>query len=772
MYLKKIELIGFKSFAAKTSLEFDVPSFAKATAGKPGKKGVGAETGVTAIVGPNGSGKSNVADAIRWVMGEQSVKALRGKKSHDVIFAGTKGKSRLSSAQVTLFFDNTNKRSNLPFGEVTVKRKVYRDGEGEYRLNGAKVRLMDVIDALAEAGIGKESHCVLNQGMSDATLNANPFERRSIIEEAAGVKPHQIKRERALKKMETTRANLEQSQALVAEIEPRLRILKRQVSRARERHTVETELRETFERYYGHQWYEIQEEKQSAVQATETLGREVKQFERKIDTLYEKRRKMSQSMNVDRSRSELEEKLTQNRKHLSELDRELAVSETKLEIEKERQKTQKFTEHIPVDLHFVREEVRALENIQQALIDAVDAATDISALEDVKQKSREVFSKLKKLYEDCGKKTVEITRAKDIVQKEKQGFETRIRALENAVNILHKKRSTYSEQVKDVEMKIQNRSKDIREQSATLMKLEQTLREAQRHMDSLKDHWNEAKVVAARVEVREEDLEGLIRTALKVSPAQIKKPSGHVNKEEEQLRIEKLERKLATIGGIDPLVEDEYQEAQERYDFLSREIGDLEQAAEALLGIAQEMDRRIAKEFTKAFTVINKEFNRYFKLIFDGGSAELTQVKSEKSKVESEENGELHLRSDPEKSRRDLGVTATAGDVGIEISVSPPRKKIHTLSMLSGGERSLVSLTLLFAIISYNPPPFAVLDEVEAALDESNSRRFSLLLKDLAKKTQFIIITHNRETMTVADTLYGVTMDGDGVSKLLSVKLG
>jgi chromosome segregation protein len=188
MYLKKLEINGFKSFANRTSLDF-LPDCDLAN---------GAKCGITAIVGPNGSGKSNVADAIRWAIGEQSSKNLRGKKSEDVIFAGTDKKSRLGTASVTLHFDNSDKRIPIEFAEVSIARKVYRSGESEYLINGSRVRLIDVVDLLAKAGIGKDSYCVITQGMSDAVLNATATERRAIFEDAAGVKQYQIEKERAL----------------------------------------------------------------------------------------------------------------------------------------------------------------------------------------------------------------------------------------------------------------------------------------------------------------------------------------------------------------------------------------------------------------------------------------------------------------------------------------------------------------------------------------------------------------------------------------------
>ena len=211
MYLKKVEINGFKSFANKTALEF-LPA-GHFSGGKNVKANQDAliggneheSPGITAIVGPNGSGKSNVSDAIKWAMGEQSMKTLRGKKLEDVIFAGSGKKARMSSAQVTLYFDNTDKRIPIEFSEVVITRKVFRSGESEYLINGNRVRLLDIADILAKAGVGKESYCVINQGMSDSVLNATPVERRWVLEDAAGVKQYQIKKERSLKSLENQR---------------------------------------------------------------------------------------------------------------------------------------------------------------------------------------------------------------------------------------------------------------------------------------------------------------------------------------------------------------------------------------------------------------------------------------------------------------------------------------------------------------------------------------------------------------------------------------
>ena len=241
MFLKRLEISGFKSFAHKTTLDFSV-------SGEDQKKVL------TAVVGPNGSGKSNIADAIRWAMGEHSMKSLRSKKAEDIIFAGSGKKARLGSAQVTLSFDNSSKRIPLDFAEVTITRKIFRSGENEYLINNSAVRLQDVVDILAKAGIGKEGYAVINQGMSDAVLNVTPLERRFILEDAAGVKQYQIKKERSLRKLDSTAENLKNVGALVAEIEPHLRMLKRQSDRAQKGEEISQNLKEKHTRLLAWLW--------------------------------------------------------------------------------------------------------------------------------------------------------------------------------------------------------------------------------------------------------------------------------------------------------------------------------------------------------------------------------------------------------------------------------------------------------------------------------------------------------------------------------------
>ena len=284
MYLKKLEISGFKSFAHKTALDFLPDCVVAPASHSVSREGVinGKRCGITAIVGPNGSGKSNVADAIRWAIGEQSLKNLRGKKSEDVIFSGTDKKARLGTASVTLYFDNADKRIPIEFTEVSITRKIYRSGESEYMINGARVRLLDVVDLLAKAGIGKDSYCVITQGMSDAILNATPLERRSIFEDAAGVKQYQIEKERALRKLESTRENMVRVDSLLIEIAPHLKNLRRQAEKASQGKSVAEKLHTKQLLLYGFLWHIFQDELGTLVDERDVVQKQV--FDLEVET--------------------------------------------------------------------------------------------------------------------------------------------------------------------------------------------------------------------------------------------------------------------------------------------------------------------------------------------------------------------------------------------------------------------------------------------------------------------------------------------------------
>lgn len=779
--MKKLEISGFKSFANKTTLEF--------SALKNGVLGKGYE--VTAIVGPNGSGKSNIADAVRWIMGEQSMKTLRGKKSEDIIFAGSGKKARLGSAQATLYFDNSDKKIPLDFEEISIARKIFRSGESEYIVNGSRVRLQDIVDLLAKAGIGRESYSIINQGMADSVLNATPLERRFIIEDAAGVKQYQIKKERAIRKLDTTRENLDKALSLAEEIKPHLRMLKRQADKAAQSGEVAKELKEKQITLFSHLWKSFQQEKKSLSEAKEEVGRRMMNVQREVDKLTDEISQESESEAQNTRLLELEKNKNESREKLNHLERDSIVSEGRLEIEKEKQKNQQMLDEIKiqnqpeeglVDLRYVKIAIEEIKRDQEILVSRIEGAERIEDLQDIKEFARSIQMRLSQLKADIEKGKVEKAELTTPASTREDALSTRggeknpaVIELKNKIQKIQEEIPLAQDEIKKIDLEITAEIQKDKEKRHRFFEIERMLRGKQDELGKFKDQFNEAKISLARVEVREEDLRGEVLEGLKINPEELKSETEEINREAYEKDIARLKVQMEQIGGIDPLVIEEYEETKKRYEFLTKESEDLEKAIVSLKEVIKEMEHKVNDVFAATFSEIDKEFTKYFRIIFGGGNASLKKVEVRKRGYKKDiDDLEEDLPREIPQGGSDEGAILQGEDkteTGIDIFATPPGKKISGLAMLSGGERALTSLALLFAIISHDPPPFAVLDEVEAALDEANSKRFGRIIQELSQNTQFIIITHNRETMRQASLLYGVTMGEDGISKLLSVRL-
>lgn len=756
MYLKKLEMSGFKSFANKTALDF-LPDCEISHEGK---------CGITAIVGPNGSGKSNVADAIRWAIGEQSLKNLRGKKSEDVIFAGTDKKTRLGTASVSLYFDNSDKKIPIEFAEVSITRKIYRSGESEYLINGAKVRLLDIVDLLAKAGIGKDSYCVITQGMSDAVLNATAGERRSIFEDAAGVKQYQIEKERALRKLESTKENLVRVDSLLLEIEPHLKNLRRQAEKASQEKEITERLLSKQLLLYGFLWHNFKEERSVLLSERDGVQKQIFDLEVAVNTLAREVNQASEMMGDQSKEEEVAKSINLLRDESNILLRNRSVIDGKIDIEKEKQKSEEVIRVIPVDLLYVQKSLEEIRAHQEELIKRIQNVEKLEDLQDIREFAQVIKQKLFDLHSKAGDGSVKEKKIISLPDAEKKISDEKIHSLTAEKEEINKRLIVIHTSLEEREKMLQSLREASRVGRETFFAKEKEWREKEYLLTRLKDTVNEVKVRLARVEVREEDLVNLVKTELSMSVDDLTYDNTPVEKERFEREIYRLKMEVEHIGTIDPLIVEEYEETEKRFAFLTRESTDLKQAIESLRSVTKEMEMKIDKEFHDAFKEIKKKFEEYFKIIFGGGKAEIEIVKLKKYSRQREGEGSGDAGDEEGSDSAEEN-----SELGIEIFACPPGKKITNLSMLSGGERSLTSLALLFAIISHNPPPFAVLDEVEAALDEANSRRFSSMLRELSNHTQFVAITHNRQTMAQANLLYGVTMGADGVSQLLSIRL-
>ncbi|MEI7749779.1 MAG: AAA family ATPase [Candidatus Moraniibacteriota bacterium] len=748
MFLRKVEITGFKSFADRTVLDF-----------APGEVGAIRQLGITAIVGPNGSGKSNVADAIRWAIGEQSSKNLRGKKSEDVIFGGTAKRGKVGSASVTLHFENHDHRIPIEFEEVAIQRKLHRSGESEFLINGAKVRLLDIVDLLAKSGIGKDSYCVITQGMSDAVLNATATERRSIFEDAAGVKQYQIQKERALRKLVSTKENLAKVDTLLIEIEPHLKMLRRQAERASQGKDVAEKLLSKQTELYGFLWHSFQGERGGLSQEREDLARSAGILERETDSLREEVAKLAGTLEDGGQTETLTRDAGTLRGELNGIERDVAILSGRIEAERERQKDREEIRTIPVDLGYIRKSLERIRANQNSLFERLGLVERLEDIQDIREFARAIGQELVDLDEkvEAGKVTEKVIIS--LPENEKKESDDRLSAYMTGKETLGKRMETIRAGIAEKEQALHLEREKGREARERYFLLERQVRDKDRELSTAKDRLNDVKVRLARVEVREEDLINEVREELRTDVRKLTWDGGPRDRDALNRDIIRLKGEVERIGAIDPLIAEEYEETDKRFTFLTTESADLRSAMVSLETVVKEMDERIEKEFSSAFDEIAKKFEHYFSLIFNGGKAELLRIKPTRKPVGTDEDGDVTSEEAP------------ADVPGIEISACPPGKKITSLSVLSGGERSLTSLALLFAIISHNPPPFAVLDEVEAALDEANSKRFSKVLSELSERTQFIVISHNRETMRQAGLLYGVTMGEDGSSQILSLRL-
>lgn len=885
----------------------------------------------TVIVGPNGSGKSNIADAVKWVLGEQSLKLIRGKKAEDVIFSGSDKKARLGMAQVSLYLNNEDKPAPIDYSQLVITRRVYRDGQSEYLINKNQVRLFDILMLLARANFGQRSHGIIGQGQIDAVIMATPTERKDFFDEAVGIRKFQIKKNQAINKLERSEENLNQARGLIKEIEPGLKSLTRQVKKLEQRDKIKTELTRHQQVYYSQIWRDLDEkikadqDQQAKIDARKTkVIKELDQIKNQLDQIekeksrtklfsdlqteynqlisqkndllrqqtiikgrleleFEKQGKLNLAW-LYRKEEELKMKLEEWRKEAKEITDQLENLKNKLtDSQREEQKLtdkishfeKKLTElknKIKLDLtkeplNDIAKEILAIHDQQEKLIKKIAKITpdtlakETDFIDQLKKEAENVNKKLKDLTSQIKEQTSAIDLEEKIKTSEtsaiwqiqedlnqalrqKEELARKINDLKIDLKVLDNKKEltdrelaglsadrTKAEaeikqlsavggsasggktakgdlkkfdqenqairdkiekidtQIKAIENKLNQFNQTEEKKKEQLFRLERQYQNVQHEMNQYYKSLNDIKVELARLETKKEDLEKEIRQEmgdlkhLIRDLRELPPDSREVKSDQLFSRIEKLKYQLELIGGIDPETMTEYQETKERHDFLTTQAADLEQAIDSLEKVIKELDDKIHQQFDSAFAKINKQFEKYFRILFGGGKAKLTKIIEEPPRQEpgyslaDQELGQSAGETEqPEPVVQEQSISRArkyqkTAYKGIEIYASPPGKKLKGVSMLSGGERSLTALALISAIIASNPSPFVFLDEVDAALDEANSQRMARIIEDLSDKTQFIIITHNRAIMNIADVIYGVTMGSDGVSKLLSVKL-
>ena len=831
MFLKRITVTGFKSFAGKTVLDL--------------------EPGVTAVVGPNGSGKSNLADAVRWALGEQHKGRLRLSDREEVVFAGSDKRARASYAEVILLFDNQDGAFPVELTEVEISRRLYRSGETDYRLGGRSVRLADIQQLLAEAGLGTNTYAVIGQGTIDSFILSSPAERKLLFDEAAGIRGAELKREAAMRKLAATAANLTRLRDINAELAPRLASLERAMAAAAEQRALEQRLAEHRQAWVAMAAAELAQQAaaSSATAASErialhSLRHEVRGLERaqhrrlaeaasrealiaasrahlrKLETerdgrvaeaaqlqtkLSEARQVAGQAQSLLMREKRLNTELATARGRQTELSEELAanqaaasraaksleragqdVSKAQAELVELRQSVSDGTQQ-----QYVTHALALLKTIAQSL-DRPEVSGDELRL--LVHKAGRLLSHATKTGE------AELLRRLKAAQQHLEAAMTRRdTATEHQTNITITRRSleidadhqdTATERTAVELATVEAELGGLAYRPEQLKRLEQAagakqyeaaeLVEAARRVRIESDYAAQASAPAAelaaaataleRLQNRRQVAEASLATTREAAATLVELRRTYrrraqawgltwpVGDETKAATVEAQSATTASLAGLDrdidrleaeltarqELQQDtvtEHAEVSGRHSELAAQIMDLEQAQVNLGGVVTELDALIRVRFKDNFAALAGHFSTYFTRLFGGGSASLELTEGED------------------------------GEYGIIIKANPKGKRVSNLSALSGGERAMAGVALLAAILNVNPSPFVVLDEVDAALDEANSGRLGSILEELAEKSQFIVITHNRQTMRAAKVLFGVTMNEHHVSHLLSLRL-
>jgi len=728
--LKRLEIAGFKSFAKKTVLDFS--------------------SSVTSIVGPNGSGKSNVAEAFRFALGEQSMKSMRGKRSEDLIFSGSHSAPRANRAAVAIVFDNRPQGGTRPFkldfDEVVIERAVFRDGSSEYLLNGSKVRLRDVQELLAAANIGETGHHIISQGEADRVLLASAKERRALLEDALGLKAFEFKKQEAERKLVRTEENAREVESLRREIAPHVRFLAKQVEKLDRAEDLRKELVSAAQTYCAIEDAYVRSERTDALaQQKAAQGRadaanaELAGYEHQDADDAENAKRLSVVQEAERT-------LDRILRERGELARELGRVEGALESAEQRAEDAKREEYVKVS----RKELAELAKEAQAQAN-LSEQTPAPALHAALVSLRNMFAVFFKRYATEGDDYLQVDETEKIALTEKRdALNARIAGLgAEEEKARHARDRARQEVVAEGET-----GREVKHRI-----LELAGEKAQAESEVSRQQGRLAELVLLEEELNRDRAEVLALAGseaasfvpLDTAPAEDRRVQ-----EDRKRNLERLKIRLEEAGGTGEDVRREYKEASEREAFLARELEDLTKSAASLRTLLADLDAELSKQFVEGLAKVNQSFGEFFTILFGGGGARLTlEELSVARDVEEEDEEETPVQS---------------GKPGIEITVNLPKKKVQSLVQLSGGERALTSIALIFAMSQVNPPPFLILDETDAALDEANSRRYADMIESLAKKSQLVVVTHNRETMSRAGILYGVTMSSDGISKLLSVK--
>jgi len=710
VFLRSIRLRGFKSF--------------------PDSVEVRLEPGVAVVVGPNGSGKSNVVDAVVWAAGSLSPSELRAEKPEDVLFAGSATRPPADFCSVELVFDNATGDGPLPFAELSVARRLTRGGEGQYLVNGATVRRTDVVELLADLGLGGGMHSVIGQGRVEQILASKPVERRALVEEAAGLGRFKRQRHRAELKLARVGVQVERARDLEAEVRKRLRPLALQATAATRAEKLAAEIGRLRARL--------------AAGELERLERRLAEIEeRRTEAVHERRLREERLTGVLEERHRAEDDLATAAGRHEQATAALYRLRSAIErVELRRERALETARGIRADLEQPRLPIAPEEPSYELVLASAArwrpaaVATIFDAAARLGDAKRDGIDAVVALSGD----SIWYSAASEPRREQPAERPSRLPALANAAERVAAALEVGATAARRLEPALAARldagggvSGELAERLRVLGAQEAELRRA---ASEAAERLTTVQIEAARLEREREEI------VARVPDEQVAEPLSEEEAAALGAQVARLERRREALGQVNPLAAEEHARESERLRELVEQREDLERSLAELDRLRAELTETVERRFAETYERVERHFVEVAGTLFPGGTGRLIAIEGEEG-----------------------------GEPGIEVELQPAGKRVTRLSLLSGGEKALGAISFLFALFLARPCPFYLLDEVEAALDDTNIGRFVELLRRFSGRAQFVVVTHQKRTMEAADILYGVTMGADGVSQVVSKRL-
>lgn len=690
---------------------FGFKSFAK-------KETVLFNSGITGIVGPNGCGKTNIVDAIRWVLGEQKTKRLRSSKMEEVIFNGASNVKPLGLCEVFLTIENNKGLLPVEYSEVEIGRRLYRSGESEYFINRNNCRLKDISNLFVDTGLTSDAYSVIELNMIEQILSDKDDSRRNMFEEAAGVNKYKAKRRSALKKFDLNSRDLERIDDIIVEIQIQVKALDLQLKRFKRHEKLTKELQEL---------------------ELDLASARVADLAKIITPLEEMLKKKNKLLQKNTSKKEVESVEFDNARDTYLKEKE-SLSKMKAKVdsltEKLLSEIQEKNQESSRGVGLLEDELqRKISQLNQFDKDYIKIVSNQDVTKSLSDESKEKFKNKNYTVIETDKKYEKLKASiqdyKDKIDKYRKEQEFDFSKMDESIKKIKDKINTNN-------LELENKENDVNKAFIKMESIRAKLDSDNFSKDDLFYEIKEAEMKIAESKIKKTQIEQNIieKFGSSVKLKQLKE----YNISDMVFRVEKIKRSIDSIGPINWAVKDEHEEKSARLNNLLEQKSDLIDAENNLKEAIKKIDNVAQEQFLNTYNDVKENFETMFTVFFNGGKGSI----------------ELSDPKDPLNS-------------DINIFAQPPGKRNNSLKMLSAGEKSLTAIALLFSIYQHKPSPFCILDEIDAPLDDINIKKFTEVIKDYSKTTQFIMVTHNKLTMESADCIYGVTAEKQGISKLMSI---